>query len=144
MFLNCLKKILEKIIETRLLYFVEHSNLLHNKQMRDRKNRFAIDASLSLLHDIQSTKNSKNVFSCLFLNVKDAFNYVLTKRLFDILHKLKMSNQLIRWFKSFRIDRKIELIFDNKKQAARAIRTEISQGSFISFILFSICIRFLF
>ena len=42
------------------------------------------------------------------------------------------------------IDRKIELAFDEKKQAARAIRTEISQKSPISFILFSIYIRFLF
>ena len=41
-------------------------------------------------------------------------------------------------------DRKIELAFDEKKQAARAIRTEISQGSSISLILFSIYIRFLF
>ena len=42
------------------------------------------------------------------------------------------------------IDRKIELAFDGKKQAARAIRTEISQRSSISLILFSIYIRFLF
>ena len=42
------------------------------------------------------------------------------------------------------IDRKIELAFDDKKQAARAIRTEISQKSSISSILFSIYIRFLF
>ena len=41
-------------------------------------------------------------------------------------------------------DRKIELAFDEKKQAARAIRTEISQESSISLILFSIYIRFLF
>ena len=32
------------------------------------------------------------------------------------------------------IDRKIQLAFDEKKQAARAIRTEISQRSLISSI----------
>ena len=144
MLLHYLKKISEKIIATRLLHFVEHLNLLHNEQMKDKKNRFAIDAFLCLLHNIQTAKNSKNVFSCLFFDVKDAFNHVLTKWLIAILHKLKMSNQLIRWVKSFMIDRKIELIFDEKKQAARAIRTKISQSSLISFILFSICIWFLF
>ena len=55
-----------------------------------------------------------------------------------------MSNQLIRWVKSFMIDQKIDLAFDEKKQVARAIRTEISQRSSISSILFSIYIRFLF
>ena len=42
------------------------------------------------------------------------------------------------------IDRKIELALDEKKQAARSIRTEISQELSISSILFSIYIRFLF
>ena len=42
------------------------------------------------------------------------------------------------------INRKIELAFDDKKRAARAIRTEISLKALISLILFSIYIRFLF
>ena len=114
MLFNCLKKISEKIIATRLSHFVEYSNLLQNKQIKDRKNRFAIDAFLCLLHDIQNAKNSKNVFSCLFLDVKDAFNHVSAKRFIAILLKLKMSNQLIRWIKSFMIDQKIELAFNEK------------------------------
>ena len=84
------------------------------------------------------------MLSCLFLNVKEVFNHVSTNRLIAILYELKMSNQLIRWIKSFMNNRKIELAFDEKKQAARAIRTEISQRSSISSILFSIYIRFLF
>ena len=79
MLLNCLQKISKKIIVTRLSHFAEHSNLLHNEQIRDRKNRFAIDVSLCLLYNIQNAKNSKNVFSCLFLDVKDVFNHVSTK-----------------------------------------------------------------
>ena len=96
MLLNCLRKIFEKIISTRLSHFVEHLNLLHNEQIRDRKNRFAMDEFLYLLHNIQTTKNSKNIFSSLFLDVKSAFNDVSTKRSIVILHKSKMSNHLIR------------------------------------------------
>ena len=51
MLLNCLSKIFEKIIVTRLSYFVKHSNLLYNEQIRDRKIRLTIDALLCL-HDI--------------------------------------------------------------------------------------------
>ena len=144
MLLNCLGKISEKIIATRLSHFAEYSNLLHNEQMGGRKNRSTIDASLCLLHNIQNSKNSKNVFSCLFFDIEGAFNHVLTKRLIAILLKLKIPNQLIRWVKLFMIDRKIELAFDGKKQAARAVRTGIPQGSPISPILFSIYVRFLF
>ena len=83
-------------LTTRLSNLVEHLNLLLNKQIKDRKNKFAINASLCLIHDIQTTKEFKNVFSCFFLNVKDAFNHVLTDRLIAISHKSKISNQLIR------------------------------------------------
>ena len=41
-------------------------------------------------------------------------------------------------------NRKTKLTFDERKQASRAIRTDISQKSLISSILFSIYIRFLF
>ena len=92
MLLNCLTKIFEKIITTRLSYFVEHSNLLHNEQIRDRKNRSTIDALLCLLLNIQIAKNSKNIFSYLFFDVKDAFNLVLTDRLTLILENLKILN----------------------------------------------------
>ena len=112
--------------------------------MGGKKSQSAIDVSLCLLHDIQTAKDSKNVFSWLFLDIKGAFNHVSTKRLIAILLKLKMLNQLIRWVKLFMIDRKIELAFDGKKQAARAVRTGIPQGSPISPILFSIYVRFLF
>ena len=94
--LNCLRKISQKMNATRLSHFVEYLNLLRNKQIRDRKSRFAIDAFLCLLHNIQTAKNLNNVFSCLSLDLKDVFNHVLTKRLIAILHKLKMSDQLNR------------------------------------------------
>ena len=50
MLLNCLREISEKIIATRLSHFVEHSNLLHNEQKRDRKNRCAIDVKNEIIH----------------------------------------------------------------------------------------------
>ena len=96
MLLHCLSKIFEKIIATRLLHFAEHSNLLHNEQMRYRKNRSTIDTSLCLLHDIQIAKNLNNIFSCLFLDIKGAFNHVSTDRLIIILENIKMLNTLNR------------------------------------------------
>ena len=92
MLLNCLGKILEKIIAIRLSHFVQHSSFLQNEQIRDRKNKSTIDKSLCSLHDIQIAKNSENNFLCLVLDVKDAFNYLSTNRLIILLQKLKMLN----------------------------------------------------
>ncbi len=52
MLLNCLDKVAEKIIAVQLSYTAEiNDKLLNFDQMRDRKQRSAIDAVLNLVHD---------------------------------------------------------------------------------------------
>jgi len=50
--LNCLNKIAEKIIATRLSYLTELTDLLDSNQMSDRRQKSVIDAVLSLIHNI--------------------------------------------------------------------------------------------
>ena len=50
--LNCLGKVSEKIIATRLSYLGETTGLLHPEQMGDRKKRSAIDTVMALTYDI--------------------------------------------------------------------------------------------
>jgi len=58
MLLNCLNKVAEKIIAVQLSYTAEINNKLRNfDQMRDRKQRSAINAVLNLVHDVQMTKS---------------------------------------------------------------------------------------
>ena len=74
--LNCLGKVSEKIIATRLSYLGETTGLLHPEQMGGRKKRSAIDAVMALTHDIQTVNNKGNILTCLLLDVKGAFNHV--------------------------------------------------------------------
>jgi hypothetical protein len=62
----------------------------------------------------------------------------------NVMKKLHLSIQFIRWVEKFMNSRSIELAFDEKKQKKRQIRIEISQKSSISSILFLIYTRFLF
>jgi len=56
--LNCLDKVAEKIIAVQLSYTAEiNDKLLNFDQMKDRKQRSAIDAVLNLVHDAQMTKS---------------------------------------------------------------------------------------
>ena len=92
--LNCLKKISEKIIVKRLSYLRQISNMLDFDQIDEQKNRSAIDAVFNLTHDIQLTLKQKLITSCLFLNVKKAFDHVSTNQLLIILIKLNLFIQL--------------------------------------------------
>jgi len=143
--LNCLNKVAEKIIAVQLSYTAEiNDKLLNFDQMRDRKQRSAIDAVLNLVHDAQMTKSRENMLICLLLDVKEVFDHVALKQLIKILIKLKISVNLINWVKCFLQNRIIDLAFDDERQKSKKISTEISQDSFISLILFLIYIQYLF
>ena len=63
---------------TRLSYLSQVSELLDIDQTEGRKQRSVIDAVMSLTHDIELARTQSNTVSCLMLNVKRAFNHVLT------------------------------------------------------------------
>ena len=143
--LNCLDKIVKKLIVMQLSYTEKmNDKLLDFDQMRSRKQRSAIDAVLNLVHDTQMTKSRENMLTCLLLNVKDVFDYVTLKQLIKILIKQKILINLINWVKCFLQNRVIDLAFDKEHQKSKEIFTEISQESSISLILFLIYIRHLF
>jgi hypothetical protein len=73
-FLNCLEKIFEKIIISRLSYFEQIVDLLDLNQMSDRKNLSIIDAVMNLTHNIESSLKEKKSTTCVFLNVKEAYD----------------------------------------------------------------------
>jgi hypothetical protein len=51
--LNCLGKVVEKIIATRLSNIAEVKELLHNIQMREKRQKSAINAAILLTDYIQ-------------------------------------------------------------------------------------------
>ncbi len=94
--LNCLSKVAEKIIAMQLFYTAEiNDKLLNFDQMKDRKQRSAIDAVLNLVHDAQMMKSWENTLICLLLDVKEVFDHVALKQLIKILIRLKISVNLI-------------------------------------------------
>ena len=83
--LNCLGKIAGKIVANRLAYIGENSNLLEIEQMGGRKNYSAIDAVMTVVHDIEIANRKKNVLSCLLLDIKGAFDFVSINQLLNFM-----------------------------------------------------------
>ncbi len=129
------------------LFFLASKNpnsLLDNDQIDERKQYSAIDAVMTLIHDIQLAKSEKLVIFVVFMNIKDAFDHVSSTKLLKICQDLKLPKNLILWINCFLNDRSINLSFDGESEGKKTIRIEIPQGSPISPILFLIYIKFLF
>jgi len=141
--LNCMGKVAEKIIATRLSYTAETSDLLDADQMGGRRQKSAIDAVMTLIHDIQLAKHENKVTSVLFMDIKGAYDHVSANHLLKICQKLKLPKSLCFWIKSFFQNRKVQLKFDENIQEMTDVNIDILQDSSVSSVLFLIYIRFL-
>ena len=141
--LNCLGKVLEKIIASRLSYLANTTGLLHHTQLGGRKQRSAVDAVLLLQHYIQQERSKRkgNVTSTLFLDIKGAFDHVSKPKLLSTMQRLDLPSTLVSWVSSFLSERVIRLMFDGRVQDETPVDIGIPQGSPISPILFLIYTR---
>ena len=67
--LNCLGKVLERILARRLSYLAETTNLLYISQIDSRLYKSAIDITLLLKNEIEVNKTNKLKTTTLFLNI---------------------------------------------------------------------------
>jgi Reverse transcriptase (RNA-dependent DNA polymerase) len=74
--LNCLAKVMEKIIARRLAVMAEFKTLLHMHQIGGRRQKSAIDAVMVLIQKVQAnwrTRKRGFITSVLALDVKNAY-----------------------------------------------------------------------
>jgi ribonuclease HI len=142
--LNCLGKILEKLMATRLSQMAESHDLLHDDQIGGRPKHSAIDATMALMHDIEANAGRKFVMSSLFLDVRGAFDNVSSTRLLHTMRNLGCPKPVLSWGTTFLTERTTALSFDGHTDAQCPITMGIPQGSPASPILFLIYLRPLF
>lgn len=142
--LNCLGKVVEKLVAEQLALYCEVYSKLHPGQMRARKKRSAIDAVSVLVHTVQESWEEKNLAGALFMDIKGAFDHVSRCQLLKRIIELGIDGDLVAWTRSFLTNRKIQIVIDGHKNKEREIETGIPQGSAASPILFLIYISGVF
>ena len=142
--LNCLGKVVEKLVAEQLAQFCEANEKLYKSQMGVRKNRSAIDATVILVQKVQDIWNNQQITGTLLMDVKGAFNHVSQAKLAQRMVNLGIDDNLIRWTQSFLTDRWVELVIDRFINPKCKVETGIPQESSVSPILFLIYIRGVF
>jgi hypothetical protein len=142
--LNCLGRVLEKLMATCLSSMSESHNFLHPDQIRGRPQRSAIDAVMVLVYDVDMAKSRNLSSAALFLDVRGAFDNVSSNRLLHTLHHLGCPAPIMSWSASLLTSRSTALSFDGRTDQQRPITTGIPQGSPASPILFLLYLHPLF
>jgi hypothetical protein len=133
--LECLGKLMEKIVAKRITYDISKYEIVPFEQFGGRSSSSCIDAGLSLVHDIESSWKRGLVASVLAIDIKGFFDNVNHKRLVRIMWEYGFPLPIVRWVASFISERKASIRLDDFTSEVRPISVGVPQGSPVSPVL---------
>jgi len=89
--LECLGKLLEKIVAKRLSYMVGRYELILETQLGGRSNSSIINAAMTFVHDVYTAWNQNIVTSALTFDIKDFFDFINHQRLLSEMQNVRES-----------------------------------------------------
>jgi hypothetical protein len=133
--LDCLGKIVEKIVARRIIYKLGRYQLSALEQFGGRSNSSCYDAVATVLHDIQMAKKQKLVSSLLMVDIKGFFDHVHHDRMIKILYDKGFPLAVCKWVKSFVTNRSASIKLDDYISDFLPTFIGVPQGSPVSPVL---------
>ncbi|KZR98271.1 putative Pol protein, partial [Daphnia magna] len=128
---SCLGKIMEKIINRRLVWMFEKNRMRLRNQLGFRKGRGTMDNIIALEHFIREGFNKiqpQNTYA-VFLDIEKAFDTTWIQGLLYKLCNKGVTGEILGWLTNLLRNRKYSVRVGNKFSKARPLRVGVPQGS---------------
>ena len=141
---SCVSKLFERIILSRLLFFLESNSILSARQAAFCPERSTLDQIVYLSQSISDwfskpRSGSRTILS--IINFSKAFDSVWHPALFHKLISAGLSSCFAHWTQSFLSDRRACVVFQNHKSRSFRVHRGVLQGSVLGPVLFSLFIN---
>ena len=133
--LECLGKLLEKVVAKLIYRDMSNHDLVPTTQFGGRNASSTLDAGLALLHDIQAAHQAGLRAGMLLFNIQGFFDNINHDRLTKIFADLGFAPELVRWCRSFLEDRTVRLKFNGRTSDPFNFEVGTPQGSPVSPVL---------
>ena len=137
----CMSKILEKMVNTRLMWFLERHRLLADHQMGFRKYRSTTDQLVQLEHKIQTSFAERRHVVALFFDIEKAYDMTWRFGILKALHSWGIRGNLPKFIESFLKGRYFKVRVGNDYSNLTTLENGIPQGSTLSVTLFAIAVN---
>ena len=138
---SCVSKIYERMVNTRLVWYLESKNLLSNRQFGFRKNRSTIDPLMMLTREIQNAFAVQNQTIAVFFDLEKAYDTTWRGGILIQLIDWGIVGNMFYCIKDFLSERFLKVRIGSCISSSYIQEEGIPQGSVLSPTLFNVAIN---
>ena len=111
---SCIGKVLERIINTILKWFIESEKLIASEHAGFREHHCTEDQTTYLAQEIEDGFQHKKQTLTVWIDLQKAFDTVWTDGLLLKLKKYNIAGNMFRWIKSYLHTPRARVVIDNR------------------------------
>ena len=138
---SCLGKIMERMVNSRLTWYLEHNNLICEAQSGFRANRSTTDNLVKLDAAIRQSLAQRHHFIAVFFDLRKAYDTAWRRGILQHLHTFGLRGNLPLFIRGFLSDRRIRVRLADTHSNECIVEEGIPQGSVLSCSCFMIAMN---
>ena len=138
---SCLGKIAERMVNSRLYYWLEKNKLLTNTQAGFRRQSRTEDQLFRLAQNVIDGFQDKKSTTAVFINLQQAYDRIWRKGLLIKMKKMGIHGKMLKWIQAFLTNRTIQTPLNGETLSKFTMEEGLPQGSSLSCTLFLIFIN---
>ncbi|XP_045127737.1 uncharacterized protein LOC123514153 [Portunus trituberculatus] len=136
--LSCIGKLLERLVNTRLTWWLEANNKLAEEQCGFRPHRSTLDVLGQIEYHICDTYRQRQVMTALFLDLEGAFDSAPHEGILYKLALMGITGTTLAWVHDFLTGRSFQVAVGASLSPSQGIHRGVPQGSILSPLLFNV------